>query len=247
MIYDTALDKLLEQPTPRFGDCPICMVRMPSSTHGRIFYGCCGKMVCSGCSHSPVYDHLGKKSVDKCPFCRSLHPTTDEALFEMKKKQAKANNVYAVYSLGLAYFYGRNGLRRSIKLAMKLWHRSGDLGCADAYLQIGFLYGSFRYRDKVKTLDYIAKAAELGHEEARYFLGKWEMMNGNTDEAIKHLTIAATNGEPRSLTLVQELYQYGLATKEEYTKLLRSYQEYVTEIKSVQRDEAAVITGCPYY
>jgi len=26
-----------------------------------------------------------------------------------------------------------------------------------------------------------------------YFLGKWEMMNGNTDEAIKHLTIAATN------------------------------------------------------
>jgi len=84
-------DKLLEQPTARFGECPICMVRMPSSTHGRIFYGCCGKMVCSGCSHSPVYDHLGNKSVDKCPFCncRSLHPTTDEALFEMKKIQAK--------------------------------------------------------------------------------------------------------------------------------------------------------------
>ena len=122
-----------------------------------------------------------------------------------------------MYNLGLAYLYGKDGLRRSRKLVMKLWHRSGDLGCADAYLEIGFQYGSFRYRDKVKSLDYIAKAAELGHEEAMYFLGKWEMMNGNTDEAIKHLTIAATNGEPRSLTLIHELYQYGQATKDEYT------------------------------
>ena len=39
------------------------------------------------------------------------------------------------------------------------------------------------------------------------------MMNGNTNEAIKHLKIAATNGEPRSLTLIHELYQYGQATK----------------------------------
>jgi len=88
-------------------------------------------------THSPVYDHLGNKSVNKCPFCRSLHPTTEEALFEMKKKQAKANNAYAVYSLGIvAYLYGRDGLRWSRKLAMKLWHWSGDLGCADAYLKI---------------------------------------------------------------------------------------------------------------
>jgi len=63
-----------------------------------------------------------------------------------------------VYNLGLAYLYGRDGLRRSRKLVMKLWHRSGDLGCADAYLEIGFQYGSFRYRDKVKSLHYIAKA-----------------------------------------------------------------------------------------
>jgi len=155
-----------------------------------------------------------------------------------------------VYSLGIvAHLYGRDGLRWSRKLAMKLWHRSGDLGCADAYLEIGFQYGSFRYRDKVKSLHYIAKAAELGHEEARYFLGKWEMMNGNTNEveAIKHLTIAATKGEPRSLTLIHELYQYGLATKDEYTKLLQSHQEYVSEIKSGQRDEAAASTGHPYY
>jgi len=50
------------------------------------------------------------------------------------------------------------------------------------------------------------------------------------------------------LTLVQELYQYGLATKDEYTKLVQSYQEYVSEIKSGQRDEAAASTGhkrCP--
>ena len=34
-------------------------------------------------------------------------------------------------------------------------------------------------------------------------------------------------------------YKYGYATKEDYTKALLTYQSYLGEIKSKQRDEAA--------
>ena len=51
--------------------------------------------------------------------------------------------------------------------------------------------------------------------------------------------ISAGGGEKESLTTIQEMFKKGLATKEDYTQALRSYQAYLGEIKSVQRDEAA--------
>lgn len=38
---------------------------------------------------------------------------------------------------------------------------------------------------------------------------------------------------------IKELYSNGHATKGDYTKALQSYQAYLSEIKSVQRDTAA--------
>ena len=51
----------------------------------------------------------------------------------------------------------------------------------------------------------------------------------------------------RSLTLfplpgqiiIKNMYMEGNATKDDYAKALQVYQEYVNEIKSAQRDEAA--------
>ena len=51
--------------------------------------------------------------------------------------------------------------------------------------------------------------------------------------------IAVGSGQPGSLKQIQELYSNGYATKTDYTKALQSYQEYLSEIKSPQRDEAA--------
>ena len=42
-----------------------------------------------------------------------------------------------------------------------------------------------------------------------------------------------------SLLVIQDLYSKGKATKDEYAKALRSYQAYLSEVKSIQRDEAA--------
>ena len=59
------------------------------------------------------------------------------------------------------------------------------------------------------------------------------------DRAIKHHMIAVRGGDNSSLAIIQELYSGGQATRDEYTKALRSYQKYLDEVKSSQRDEAA--------
>ena len=59
------------------------------------------------------------------------------------------------------------------------------------------------------------------------------------DRALKHNMIAVRSGYYDSLKKIQDMYSFSLATKEDYTKALRSYQTYLGEIKSRQRDEAA--------
>jgi len=51
--------------------------------------------------------------------------------------------------------------------------------------------------------------------------------------------IAVRSGEAESLKVIQLIYKDGHATKEDYMKALQSYQTYLGEIKSKQRDEAA--------
>ena len=74
---------------------------------------------------------------------------------------------------------------------------------------------------------------------ARFNLGICERDEGNMDRALKHYMIAAGSGHSNSLKRIKDLYSKGYATKEDYMKALQSYQEYLGEIKSVQRDVAA--------
>ena len=48
-------EKLFKQP-PQPEDCPICFLLLPSINTGRRYKLCCGKDICSGCVHAPVYD-----------------------------------------------------------------------------------------------------------------------------------------------------------------------------------------------
>ena len=49
-------------------------------------------------------------------------------------------------------------------------------------------------------------------------------------------------GYSKSMERIKELYSNGHATKDSYTEALQSYQEYLGEIKSVQRDKAAAFS-----
>ena len=69
---------------------------------------------------------------------------------------------------------------------------------------------------------------------------------GNKQRALKHFTVAVRGGDAQSLKQIKSLYTSGHATKEDYTAALRSYQTYLTEIKSGQRDKAAAFDSNRY-
>ena len=78
-----------------------------------------------------------------------------------------------------------------------------------------------------------------GGVNARHNLGANELDAGNMDRAVKHFMIAVRGGYDGSLDTIKKMYSKGYATKEDYTKALQVYQEYLDEIKSKERDEAA--------
>ena len=93
--------------------------------------------------------------------------------------------------------------------------------------------------DKKKARHCWELAAMKGDIKTRYNLGIIERNAGNMNRALKHFFIAVRGGQNKSLKIIKELYINGNATKEDYTKALQYYQEYLGEIKSRQRDEAA--------
>ena len=234
-------EKLFKHPPPS-DDCPICFLRLPYLGTGNRYMTCCGKSICSGCSHAPVYDNQGNQVDDKtCPFCRTP-PTTDEELIVRLKKRIEAGDARAMHNIGICYRDGKNGYPVDHTKALELLHRAGELGHAIAYACIGYNYDGFSRGaevDKKKARHYYELAAMGGDVCARHNLGISEEDTGNWDRALNHHMIAVRGGYSDSLRSIKQLYADGHASKEDYTKALQSYQEYLGEIKSDQRDEAA--------
>ena len=252
---------------PPLEDCPICFQPMPSINTGWRYKTCCGKVICCGCSHAPVYDNQGNE-VDnkKCAFCRTPYPETGEEVIKREKKRVDLDDPIAIFNLGIYYREGKNGYPQDYTKALELWHRAAELGYAEAYCSIGvaFYKGKGVYRDKKKVWYYWESGAMAGdvqarrnlgileevesdyHElaairdaGARFSLGCHEASAGNMSRAIKHYMLAVRGGDSVSLENIKKLYSKGNATKEDYTKALQSYQVYLGEIKSDQRDKAA--------
>ena len=234
-------EKLFKQPPP-VEDCPICFQRLPTLDSGSTYKSCCGKMICSGCSYAPVYDNQGNIVAEKkCPYCRTPWPSSDEENITRRKKRMEANDAIAMYDIGCYYRDGTNGYAQDHKKALELYHQAGELGYAGAYCSIGYSYeyGEGVEVDETKARYYYELAAMMGDATARFNLGDMEVVAGNMDRALKHHMIAVRGGFVESLNMIKEMYSNGHATKENYTKALQAYQEYLGEIKSHQRDKAA--------
>lgn len=248
LVAEKRDEELFKQPPPR-EDCPICFLLVPLRSTGYKYYACCGEIICSGCSYAPVYDNQGNKVANKkCPFCRTPylkstddHGVTNEEALERLKKRVEKDDPMAIYTLGWYYSQGLKGFPQDYKKAVELWHRAGELGSSAAYCSIGCAYqfGQGVEIDTKKAQHYYELAAIMGNVMARYNLGIMEKSNGKVDRALKHYMIATESGDAESLEEIQELYTDGHATKEEYMKALQSYQAYLGEIKSSQRDKAA--------
>ena len=229
--------ELFKQP-PQKEDCPICFLLLPLVDSGSKYKSCCGKLICSGCIHAIS---LRDKGVGLCPFCRTPAPYSDEEDIKRLKKRVEVGDAHGMYSLGCDYYGGANGLPQDHAKALELWHRAGELGYADAYHNIGHVYniGNGVERNNKKAEHFFEIAAMGGIAAARFNLGNSEFRAGNWDRALKHYMISVGSGYKDSVKMIQQLYKAGNATKEDYTNALRAYQNYLEEVRSEQRDQAA--------
>jgi len=243
-------EKLFEEPPP-LDDCPICMIRLPTFMSARGYFACCGKLICSGCIYAPVYDNQGNVVAEKsCPFCRTPSLASDEEHLKRMKNRAKVGDAMAIYIIGNYYNEGgHHNFPQDYVKALELFHQAGELGHAAANYNIGCAYtvGRGAAVDQKKAKRHYELSAMIGDSTARHNLGARELLSGNKDRALKHFMIAVRGGNAEAVKRVQECYMDGFATKDDYAKALRSYQAYVDEIKSDQREEAATIHGKRYY
>ena len=237
-------EKLFKQP-PTKGDCPICMLLLPSGFTGSKYNECCGKIICSGCIYAVKIRDGG---VGLCPFCRTPSSTTDKEMIEQANKRVEVNDAEAIHNLGGCYSEGY-GLTQDYNKALELWHKAGELGNALSYYNIGGAYhvGNGVERDEKKAVHYWELAAMGGAIEARHNLGVYEWRAENMARALKHFMIAAGFGDNDSLEKIKHMFMNGHAAKDNYAKALQVYQANLVEIKSPQRDEAAAFNDANKY
>lgn len=170
------------------------MIPLPILQTGYAYYSCCGKIICAGCEYAPLYDNEGNVIEEKgCPFCRTPPPTSEEKP-ERILKRVEVDDVEAMLILGRCYLTGSVGwpsfgLPQDIKKGLELLHRSGELGSARAYCDIGsaYMYGRGGVEiDKKKAMYYYELAAIGGHLLGRLGIAGHEEKAGNKDRALKH-------------------------------------------------------------
>jgi len=93
--------------------------------------------------------------------------------------------------------------------------------------------------DEKKAKYYWELGAMGGCTGSRYNLGIFERNVGKMSRALIHFIIAIRGGYAAPLEMIKKLYSDGYLPKGAYTVALQAYQEYLSEIKSDQRDKAA--------
>ena len=235
-LHDEALFK--EPPPPE--DCPICFLPLPLDPRKSTFKSCCGKLICSGCIYAMLDEARGRGKIGLCAFCRTPSATSDEEGVRRIKKLIEADHAYAFYTLGGYYARGIKGMPQDIEKANELYLKAGELGCFEAFCNLGYSYNNGRgvEVDNKKAKCLYELAAMNGDVQARYNLGYVEERAGNFHRACKHFLLSARAGDKESLDAVKQGFLSGIVTKDEYANTLRAYQQRQDSMKSDDRDKA---------
>jgi TPR repeat protein len=235
-LYD---EKLFKEPPP-YEDCPICMLPLPLAADQITFESCCGKYICRGCIYA-MDESEGGDSL--CAFCRTPCAESEEEIVKRIMKLTEKGNADAIKQLAGYYDRGRMGMTQNWAKANELYLKAGELGCAEAYYNLGIAYdnGYGVEIDMKKAKHYWELAAMNGHVIARNNLGCIEGEAGNHLRAMKHFILAAKAGYKQSLEAVKAGYTHGFVTKDEYANTLRAHQKSQDEMKSEARDKVEAI------
>ena len=231
-IYD---EKLFKEVEPK--ECPICMLPLPDASLTTTL-SCCGKRICSGCLYA-MHMSEGK---DLCPFCRTPYATSDgEEETKRTKSLMDKGNGEGYLLLASYYDRGRRGLQQDLQKANELLLKAGELGCEEAYYNLGNHYDNGRgvERDKKKAQHYWELSAMGGDREARYNLGLIEGKADNFHRAMKHFMLAARAGHEKSLKNVEIGFIEGFVTIDDCVNTALAYTKFHEEIKSDERDIVA--------
>ena len=229
---------LFKQPEGNhMGDCPICMIPLPLDQQKSTLKSCCSKVICNGCSHANIIREDKMRLQHTCPFCRDPMPKTKEDYCKLLKKRIEANDPVAMLQEGMNQ--RKKGNYRS---AIDYYSKAAELGDADAHFMLSILYrmGHGVEKDRRKEIYHLEEAAISGQSDARNLLGCHEWNGGNSDRAVKHWIIAATQGNDDAIKDLIDAFKDGLISKENLASTLRAHQAAVDAMKSQQREEAEV-------
>ena len=233
-------EKLFKQPPSR-EECPICMLPFPLAADQAVFHPCCGKRICIGCIYA-ISEKEGANIL--CAFCRTPYAKSAEEEVRRNKRLMEKGNSLAFKMFAGCYVTGSLGMPQDWAKANELLLKAGNLGCNEAYNNLGNAYsnGQGVEVDKKKAKHYWELAAMNGSISARYNLGCMEEDAGNHRRAMKHVVISAKAGHEDSLDMVTAIYKHGhklgFVTKDIYAQTLRAYQKSQNEMKSEKRDKA---------
>ena len=223
---------LFKQPeSSHLGDCPICVLPLPvDMTY--VYFECCSKVVCRGCVYANFKREKEERLEHSCPFCRA---TGDGDRNLMNMKRIQANDPSALCDMGTTHY--KEGKYAE---AFQYLSKAAELGNTIAHYNLSMMYlnGQSVKNDERKYVHHLEEAAIGGHPEARYNLAYYETSKGRIDRGVKHWTIAANQGNDKSMGALKESYKVGKVSKEDFASALRAYQVAVNATKSPQREAA---------
>ena len=227
---------LFKQPeSSHLGDCPICSLPLPLVLKKSIMYDCCSKVICNGCAYANQMRENEMRLQYTCPFCREPTPNTDEENDERRMKRVDANDPAAMSEEGT-----QQRMKGNYSRAFEYWTKAAELGDIEAHYNLSIMYrlGHGIERHEGKMMYHREEAVIAGHPFARHDLGCKEKEDGNDERAVKHMIIAATQGDNDAIKCLMEAYKDGLISKEDLAATLRAHQAAVDATKSPQREEA---------
>jgi TPR repeat protein len=196
-----------------------------------LYYSCCGKTICGGCSH----DSFRVSGNMKCPFCNSdRRSKTDEEMVEDIMKRVEVNDAASISLLGGYYYQGVGGLQQDHTKALELLTKSADLGYKKAHQHLADIY--YEGGNLKKAEFHYEAAAMAGNEVARNNLGFLEYNSGNKERALKHWTIAASAGHYNAMQELRKLFEKGAVGRESIDSALTAYNDSCAEMRSEARD-----------
>lgn len=232
-------DVLFMQPeSSHIGDCPICLIPLPVDGPDSTITACCGQIICDGCGYANQKQELKQRVHPKCPFCRCLVPTSQteaKKMFLGMMKRARLDDPVAIGKVASHQYNDAN-----YRGAFEYWTKAAELGSIQAHYQLSIMYqlGQYVRKDRGKEIHHLKHAAIAGHAQARFNLGFIDREQGSMERAVKHFTIAARQGDSKSLINLMFLHQFGVDI-DNLAATTSAYHAAVDAATSPNRDIAA--------